>query len=124
MAWANIYLRSSLFVLASGSSNDYTGIQGNFRFPPPLERMKALIPDVFAAMNAYVKAGCTVSNVHTKPDCDTAIKAMVVLHNRRLRRLLTEFPEVCIVYIRRYVGPPGRLIVETPTSTCSGTTKI
>ncbi|CAI0429356.1 unnamed protein product, partial [Linum tenue] len=53
-----------------GSSNDYTGIQGNFRFPPPLERMKALIPDVFAAMNAYVKAGCTVSNVHTKPDCD------------------------------------------------------
>ncbi|CAL1378243.1 unnamed protein product [Linum trigynum] len=99
------HLKSSLFVFTGGSGNDYTNIRGNFS-SPPLEKMKAIIPDVVAAVKDYLKkliieygvskvvvtglykAGCTVDVgiFHDyKPRCNTSTNAVAALHNRILK---------------------------------------
>ncbi|CAI0423330.1 unnamed protein product, partial [Linum tenue] len=127
------HVKSSLFVFTSGSRNDYTTIRGNFS-SPPLEKMKAIIPDVVAAVKDYLKkliikygaskivvtglnkAGCTldVGLFHDyKPHCNTSTNAVIALHNRFLKQELAELrkelPDVLLVYGDMW-GPTGWLL--------------
>ncbi|CAI0375345.1 unnamed protein product [Linum tenue] len=104
------HLKTSLFLLGGGI-NDYNNMKGgNYSRLPFVEQKIAVMPDIMAAINTYVKKlivgyGATkvvVFGIYQGGNDHNATNYFHALHNQRLQdelqKLREEFPHVRLVY--------------------------